>query len=122
MNSTIEALRRDVWRSDAGRTYPDRNALALRMPGRASADVAIWSWKGPGHPLERNGRPIRAQHPLDFGVRLHGAGGAVLSVSFPTSVDAWHRARPVRIDMPLVIPDAHWRARYPYWAGTDDRR
>lgn len=117
LSVVLESLRRDLWSSDAARTYPQANALALRIPADgASPDIVVWAWSGPGRPVERNRRAVGTARPLDFGVRVHEPGTAVLSLAVPSGPLDAASPRPVAIGVPLVIPDALWRERYAFWS------
>lgn len=114
---TMDALRQDIFYSDAGASNPSRQGFALRTrrPGQAQPEVAYYAWAGPGKPLTRNGKPLGFSKPTKVGLRVI-EDTAVLELDVPTSDQPGKPAHETMISLPLVVPDAYWRERLSFWA------
>lgn len=117
IGTTLDALRRDLWASTAGRTIPEDSALVLRLsPGKDGAvSEAVYAWAGAGKPLVRNGRALGVTRPTGFGVRVEG-GAAVLHLTVPSGVGGEVKHE-TSVGVPLVVPDAYWRGRVAFFRG-----
>jgi hypothetical protein len=124
---TIDAMRRDLYRSIAGRTVPQRNAIALLLSthGEDEPDEATYTWAGPGKPLTRNGDAIGFAKPADFGVKVTG-NTAMMQVIVPSGMLGTETPKHLTtVTVPMVVPDAYWRGRLFFFNGrpratTDD--
>ena len=114
---TMDALRQDLFFSDAGTSDPARKAFALRVkrPGSATPEVAYYAWGGAGKPLLRNGKPLGFAKPTKVGLRVV-EDTAILEMDVPTSDQPGSPAHQTMMTLPIVIPDGYWRDRINFWA------
>jgi hypothetical protein len=113
---TMDQLRVDLFHSSAGMSDPARKSIYLRVtkPGQAP-ETAIYSWKGPGQPLTRNGKPLGFSKPAAVGMDVF-EGCASLYLDVPSTTPEAKTQHDTRLSVPVVVPEAYWAERCYYWA------
>lgn len=114
---TMDALRSDLFYSDAGQSDPAKKAFALRVnrPRAATPEVAYYSWAGEGKALTRNGKPLGFSRPTAVGLRVV-EDTALLEMYVPSSELDGKVMHETQMTLPIVVPDAYWRDRLDFWA------